>query len=125
MFVSAFTSCLDFSKATDGDLEALAQACDPATFGKNDEDVLDETYRKAGKLDEAHYSTTFDPYSTGLMGALSNRLINKRASTSEPALIRAERYKINVYGACHEYSPLGVDFTAVCIDRKRRILQST
>lgn len=92
-------SCLDFSMATDGDLEALTRACDPATLGKNDKDVLDETYRKAGKLDEAHYSTTFDPYSTGLMGALNNRLLDKRAS-NEPALIRAERYKINVYDAC-------------------------
>ena len=33
------------------DVEALNQlerACEPATFGRNAEDVLDETYRKAG-----------------------------------------------------------------------------
>ena len=78
-------------------MEALAQACDPATFGLGKQDVLDETYRKAGKLDEANFATTLDLHSSGLMQALDNRLVSKNW---RHARIRAERYKINVYGTC-------------------------
>jgi hypothetical protein len=31
--------------ATSDELEQLAQACQPATFGRDDETVMDKTYR--------------------------------------------------------------------------------
>src|SRR5229473_1083155 len=38
---------VDFANTSFGELEQLAQVCEPASFGINDKDVLDETYRKA------------------------------------------------------------------------------
>ncbi|TCD66044.1 hypothetical protein EIP91_001900 [Steccherinum ochraceum] len=101
--------CLDFTSATDDDLEALSQACDPATFGLNQEDVLDETYRKAGKLDTSNFATTFDPYSSGLLQTVNEHLLSTDADHST---IRAERYKINVYDAffkAHKDTPRSED----------------
>jgi hypothetical protein len=40
---------LDISSATEADLADLTEACDAATFGLGDEDVLNEFYRKAGR----------------------------------------------------------------------------
>jgi hypothetical protein len=56
-------SRLDFSKAGEDELEALYRTCKPATFGRNGENVLDGTYRKAGKMDLTAFSTLFDPRS--------------------------------------------------------------
>ena len=49
-----FASChrrINLAHATPDELEQLSKACEPASFGMNQEDVLDETYRKAGKMD--------------------------------------------------------------------------
>ena len=40
---------IDFNDTDDEQLEHLSETCDKATFGLNKEDVLDESYRKAGK----------------------------------------------------------------------------
>ena len=47
------TTCnrLDFAHSTPEELETLSQACQPASFGFNKEDVLNEAYRKAGNMD--------------------------------------------------------------------------
>ncbi|KAI0793016.1 hypothetical protein BC629DRAFT_1439686 [Irpex lacteus] len=47
---------IDLTKASEDDFKDLSEACDPATFGRNREDILDETYRSAGKLDRAQFS---------------------------------------------------------------------
>jgi hypothetical protein len=41
-------------------LEPLVASCQPATFGRNNEDILDESYRKAGKLDRSQFSLSLD-----------------------------------------------------------------
>ena len=41
-------------------LKLLSDACDPATFGLDDKDVLYESYRKAGKLDADNFSIAED-----------------------------------------------------------------
>ncbi|KAF5374125.1 hypothetical protein D9615_008850 [Tricholomella constricta] len=64
---------IDLSQATESKLEALSAACEPATFGLDQLDVLDESYRKAGKMD------------TLLNGA------------DEGKILKAELYKLNVY----------------------------
>ncbi|THH19107.1 hypothetical protein EUX98_g8837 [Antrodiella citrinella] len=86
---------LDFTTATEEKLQRLSQACDPATFGLNHEDVLDETYRKAGKIDTDHFMSTFDLDASGLLPLISGKLLE---GGQEDSAIRAERYKINVYG---------------------------
>ena len=41
------------------DFEHLLKACQPASFGRAGEAVLDERYRKAGKLDRSQFATNF------------------------------------------------------------------
>lgn len=85
---------LNFANASNEELALLAEACEAATFGRNHEDVLDETYRKAGKLDAEDFATSFEVQSSNLVSILRDKLL---IADSE-ANIRAERYKINVYG---------------------------
>ncbi|KAK3328729.1 hypothetical protein B0H66DRAFT_532 [Apodospora peruviana] len=70
----------------------LLSACEPATFGRGNEDVLDESYRKAGKLDAERFSTDFNPYEYGVVDAISRSLAQR-----DHYGIRAELYKLNVY----------------------------
>ena len=77
-------------------LEALLAACSPATFGRDGKDVLDESYRKAGKLDATKFATTFYPCSTGMI-AIVNQLLLPKVAGGESRNIKAELYKLNVY----------------------------
>lgn len=52
-------SCEDVNRAIA--IEGLLQDCGAATFGKAGEEVLDESYRKAAKLDANQFSTNFNP----------------------------------------------------------------
>ncbi|KAI0684521.1 hypothetical protein BC835DRAFT_1246955, partial [Cytidiella melzeri] len=101
---------LDFTNASHEDLKQLAAGCDPATFGKDQEDVLDETYRRAGKLDETHFSIRFDPGHAGIMAAVQNVLLE--GHDMKKTTIRYELYKLNVYGPgqffkAHKDTPRG------------------
>ena len=58
-----------FSQDTAG-FEALLRKCEPATFGLEHRDVLDEGYRKAGKLDNTTFSTDFHPHDCGIVDAV-------------------------------------------------------
>ncbi|KZT24052.1 hypothetical protein NEOLEDRAFT_1095043 [Neolentinus lepideus HHB14362 ss-1] len=87
---------IDLSKATDNDLKELAQACTPATFGRNNEDVLDESYRKAGKLDTADFAANFYPLNCeDLVCVLREHLLEGHDTNRS---IKAELYKLNIYG---------------------------
>ena len=74
-------------------LERLADACDPATFGINDQDVYDESYRKAGKLSAGEFSTGLDV--VNLIKIVRNNLLRGRQAQKP---VRAELYNLNVYG---------------------------
>ncbi|XP_006463695.1 hypothetical protein AGABI2DRAFT_52114, partial [Agaricus bisporus var. bisporus H97] len=74
----------------------LSNVCQPATFGFNKEDVLDETYRKAGKLDGDRFAWRFNPSD-------KSNFANQLAAALFPwetlnSGIRFESYKLNVYG---------------------------
>ena len=74
----------------------LSRACSPATFGLNHQDVLDESYRKAGKLDVGKFSWLFSPASrSDFTVQLVSGLF---PSDSLRKGIRFELYKLNVYG---------------------------
>lgn len=88
-------SRLELSRASESELENLARACDPATFGVNQEDVLDESYRKAGKLDVANFATKFKLEKSGIMDAVCAALLEGHDSNRH---VEAELYKLNVYG---------------------------
>ncbi|KAH8078414.1 hypothetical protein BXZ70DRAFT_961687 [Cristinia sonorae] len=96
-------SChLNFDTATDDNLELLSRSCDAATFGRNNEDVLDESYRKAGKLDASRFSSTIDIHRTGLLQLIGDHLCKNLPPSST---IQAERYKLNVYGKDAFFEP--------------------
>jgi len=83
-------------------LEDLVEDCEPATFGFNGKDVLDEAVRKAGKLEAYKFSTNFNPYDYGIVNMVAGELLPGivRAG-NRPAInhcgIVAELYKLNVY----------------------------
>lgn len=56
-------------------LQDLVQACQPATFGRGGENVLDETYRRAGAMSTDAFSTGFCPYETGIIDVVTQLLL--------------------------------------------------
>ncbi|KAF7326250.1 Fe2OG dioxygenase domain-containing protein [Mycena kentingensis (nom. inval.)] len=112
----------NFTSATDEQLTALATACSPATFGVDAKDVLDERYRKAGKMDCSQFAASLDIGTLQLLEIISPHLLDGQSSAAEdPQLdspdydsegeekekelvvkeektLRAELYKLNVYG---------------------------
>jgi hypothetical protein len=80
---------------TENDIELLVSKSDPATFGRGPEDVLDETYRKAWKLDEDSFCWRFNPDSGEFVSRLAQKLC---PWDSFEKGIRVEPYKLNVYG---------------------------
>jgi hypothetical protein len=77
-------------------VQKLVSDCQPATFGRGQEDVLDETYRKAGKLDPSEFSTNFCPYETGIVDAVTAMLMTDPVDGEIMLGVRAELYKLNV-----------------------------
>lgn len=88
---------IDFGDVTTEDLERLVRACDQATFGVNQESVLNEQYRKSKKLDTAHFSPLLE---TGSMNMALTNLLKEEfiPDKKQDVSIRLARYKLNVYG---------------------------
>ncbi|KAA1472276.1 hypothetical protein DENSPDRAFT_171272 [Dentipellis sp. KUC8613] len=86
--------CLDLAHASAEEVQTLTDACDRATFGLNDEDVLDETYRKAGELDSTSFMTPIVPERTALVEIVRSGLLEGNDATRP---IKVELYKLNVY----------------------------
>uniref|UniRef100_A0A8H7K6Z2 Fe2OG dioxygenase domain-containing protein n=1 Tax=Bionectria ochroleuca TaxID=29856 RepID=A0A8H7K6Z2_BIOOC len=87
---------LPIEETTAGNLKHLLAEMKPATFGRGGEDVYDESYRKASKLEPQNFSTNFCPYSTGIIGAISQLLL-PNPKFADQRIIKAELYKLNVY----------------------------
>jgi hypothetical protein len=62
----------------------------------NQENVLDESYRKAGKMDSQCFSLVLDLFHTDLIKIICGYLLEGTDSTEG---IKTELYKLNVYGA--------------------------
>ncbi|KAI0061742.1 hypothetical protein BV25DRAFT_1805391 [Artomyces pyxidatus] len=86
---------INLANASPQELDDLAGACQPAGFGLNHENVYDETYRKAGKMDTDTFSTPFVPERTTLVDTLRSDLLEGLQSSNQ---IIFELYKLNVYG---------------------------
>lgn len=82
--------------ATEGNLEQLIHDMSPATFGRGGEDVLDESYRKATKMDPSQFSATFNPYELGIVDAVAQALLPSLRHSKQPRAVKAELYKLNV-----------------------------
>ncbi|KAF9441611.1 hypothetical protein P691DRAFT_715038 [Macrolepiota fuliginosa MF-IS2] len=90
------STSLELGSATVAQAEDLSNACQPATFGLNHEDVLDETYRKAGKLDAGDFAWLFSPSDRD---DFTHKLVSGLFPWRAPDKgFRFELYKLNVYG---------------------------
>ncbi|KAK4697466.1 hypothetical protein P7C71_g614, partial [Lecanoromycetidae sp. Uapishka_2] len=102
------------------ELQQLVRACQPASFGLGGKDVIDETYRKAGKLDRCEFLTDFHPHDCGIIDSIRQILLPSMIEGGEGVGIgtkgvRAELYKLNIYSApsgkfdAHIDTPRGAD----------------
>ncbi|KAL5524168.1 hypothetical protein ACEPAG_8341 [Sanghuangporus baumii] len=105
---------IDFTNPSDSELEKLMQVCDPATFGHGDENVYDESVRKAGKLDTDKFAAKLNPFDIRVGGSdvvnildavkfgllWGNEIKNEKSNDDYVSAkeIKAELYKLNVYG---------------------------
>ncbi|KAM5541141.1 hypothetical protein V8D89_005070 [Ganoderma adspersum] len=89
---------INLSTASAVQLQHLADTCAPATFGVAGEDVYDETYRKAGKLDNKDFAIAFDAQSSSLVDAIRTELLLENPKGVEAEDLNIELYKLNVYG---------------------------
>ena len=88
-------------------LEMLLMECQPATYGFEGQDVLNESYRKAAKLDNNQFSTNFHPHDVGILDAISQIMVSGVArsglngdnTASSNWGVVAELYKLNAYSA--------------------------
>jgi len=85
---------LDLLNATETQLESLTKACAPATFGADNKDVMDLSYRKAGKMDVTDFMARFDPGRLGLSEFVRGQLLE---GDEDLKGMRTELYKLNVY----------------------------
>lgn len=95
---------INFAKknVADADILGLIGISQRATFGRDSKDVLDESYRKAWKLDVSQFAAQFDVVSSGIMDIVQAQLLRYETSTLslEPHL-----YKLNVYGPGSFFKP--------------------
>ena len=97
------------------ELEHLPKACQPATFGVNREDVLDESYRKAGKIDAMDFATKFVLEDSSLIHVVRSELLEGHDTNKA---IKAELYKLNVYGRARRTYLCGRSF--ICMSCRQR-----
>lgn len=74
----------------------LLEECQPATFGIGREEVLDEEYCKAVKMDTTAFCTSFTPYEYGVIDAINKALVRCGKTTEDQRGVKAELYKLNV-----------------------------
>jgi hypothetical protein len=85
-----------------GEIDPIAKlvtGTQPASFGYQGEDVIDESYRKASKMDTSAFSTNFCPYEVGIIDVIGQTLLPKSPHSCQG--IRAELYKLNVSPKLH------------------------
>ena len=73
-------------------------------FGKGTETVLDETYRKAGKMDPENFKTGLDVDACGLVDTVQTSLLPENSLRD----FTADLYKLNVYGQSLYSGPIRV-----------------
>ncbi|KAJ5681892.1 uncharacterized protein N7477_001832 [Penicillium maclennaniae] len=81
-------------------LNQLVADCEPASFGRGKEDVIDPSYRKAGKLDPKQFASSFHPADFGITEQVERLLLPAMGGTGDSLASRelhAELYKLNVY----------------------------
>jgi hypothetical protein len=111
-FFLALCSHLEIGAMTESDIALLVDKCAPATFGRGPEDVLDESYRKALKLDQDAFCWRFNPDSGEFVSRLAQEFCPWDSFESG---IRVEPYKLNVYGEVILYEVSSVIDLTSCV----------
>ncbi|VUC28823.1 unnamed protein product [Clonostachys rosea] len=88
---------LPLAPKSKNDIQRLLDGTEPATFGRGGEDVYDEAYRKALKMETTAFCSTFDPYSLGIIDTIAQVLLPSIVDSSTHRSVRAELYKLNLY----------------------------
>lgn len=82
------------------DLYQLIRDCDPVSFGRGQEDVIDPGYPKAGKLEPGRFVSTFHPSYFGILTNVEQSLLPHFSTELQNCLpfrkLLAEPYKLNV-----------------------------
>ena len=81
-------------KSGDATLQELIDDMEPASFGFQGKDIVDDSYRKAVKLDTSAFTTNFCPYKVGIVDTLGHALLPIRRAPFQG--IYADLYKLNV-----------------------------
>ena len=81
-----------FPGASEDEMKELASACSVASFGLDEKQVTDKSYRDAMKLDPDCFATTFQLSSTSVLGEVAMTMV------PDVSNLRAELYKLNIYG---------------------------
>jgi hypothetical protein len=89
------TSRINLSNPSEAELQHLSEACRPATFGLSQENVYDESYRKALQMNTSDFATKFAVADSSLMDVVRSELLEGHESKKA---INVELYKLNVYG---------------------------
>lgn len=84
------------NEATESNLEELLTASTPAPFGRGGEDVCDEGYRKAPKLERTQFATTFNPYELGIIDTIAQVLLPSAVDLRMLGAVRAELFQLHV-----------------------------
>ena len=95
-------------------IEELLKSCAPATFSRQGKDVLDESYRKAVKLDSNQFSTSFNPCEVGIIDAIAQSLL---PGVVKPFSDRESKYEEDL-GVIAELYKLNVSLPKICIQRR-------
>ncbi|KAH9987091.1 hypothetical protein BJV77DRAFT_1145484 [Russula vinacea] len=93
---------INLADATPDELDHLTRACEPASFGRKQETVRDENYRKAVKMDSEYFSPILDVFQTDLVKMIYDCLLEGTESTKR---IVIELYKLNVYDKGSFFKP--------------------
>lgn len=91
--------CIHWPPVSSKDQEALSTLlhdCTAVTFGRNGQDVLDKSYRKAGAFDPKRFCVNFCPYSSGIVSAITS-ILHPSSNVLVDRKVRAELYKLNIY----------------------------
>ena len=112
---------IDLTTATEQELDEFTKECDLASFGLNQADVVDESYRKARKLDRVHFASNFNPERLGLIDVVLSTLLEGH---DEDKKVDVELYKLNVYGAFPQFIPYHYDIFYNNKNRQGIVFQS-
>lgn len=80
-------------------LNQLVADCEPASFGRGKKDVIDPSYRKAGKLDPHRFASSFHPADFGIIEQIEQILlpaVGGNGGVLASRELHAELYKLNL-----------------------------